>query len=129
MALAGLNQGDIASKMGVSRSAVSELLTGNHSPGLDRVDKLAAALEVRPFIMIMSDTERTALEAGPSDIQKIQTQMDMIMREVRAQYQPAPSSNPLLIRLVHLANLLPPGRQASLVAQVEEEVDMLLRKK
>lgn len=52
MAEAHLTNTELANKMGVSRQYVGEYLSGRRSPGLDVLERFAAALEVDPWNLI-----------------------------------------------------------------------------
>lgn len=47
-----INQSELARRMGVERSTVSQYLTGRNSPGFDVVERFAKALELRPSILV-----------------------------------------------------------------------------
>lgn len=46
------SQSELARKMGVTRSVVSQYLSGRIAPGLDVVEKFATALEVEPWNLV-----------------------------------------------------------------------------
>lgn len=56
----GILRTDLAKRLGVSDQQVSKYLGGHHAPGLDKVEKIAEALGVSPFLLIMSKEERAA---------------------------------------------------------------------
>jgi transcriptional regulator with XRE-family HTH domain len=46
-----ISQSDLAKRLGVTRSYISNILAGRHSPGLDVVERIADALEIDPHLM------------------------------------------------------------------------------
>ena len=48
----GISQKDLASKLCVSPSYVSQILSGHRRPGLDSLDEFARALEIEPADLI-----------------------------------------------------------------------------
>ena len=46
------SQSELARKMGITRSVVSQYLTGRIVPGLDVVEKFAGALEIDPWNLV-----------------------------------------------------------------------------
>jgi transcriptional regulator with XRE-family HTH domain len=48
----GLSQKDLAAKLRVSPSYVSQILSGHRRPGLDSLDEFATALEIDPADLI-----------------------------------------------------------------------------
>lgn len=48
----GWSQSDLARAMNVTRSVVSQYITGRIAPGLDVVEKFASALEVDPWNLV-----------------------------------------------------------------------------
>ena len=58
MAGTALSQKDLANKAGVDETQLGRYLNGRHLPRLDQLVKLAEALEVSPFILLMNDDEQ-----------------------------------------------------------------------
>lgn len=50
-----MNQSALARKMNVTRSMVSQYLTGHRTPGLDVVERFAKALDVDPLALLSSE--------------------------------------------------------------------------
>jgi len=48
----GLSQKDLAAKLMVSPSYVSQILSGHRRPGLDSLDEFATALDIEPAELI-----------------------------------------------------------------------------
>lgn len=69
-----LSKTDLAKMLGVSRQTVGQYLSGEHSPSLDKIVKIAEALGVPPFVLLMSPLEKAkwdlfcAPSATPSEI-------------------------------------------------------------
>lgn len=56
MEIEGINQTELGLRMGVTRSLVSQYLTGVRSPGLDMLERFAKALSVdEPSLLIGSE--------------------------------------------------------------------------
>jgi transcriptional regulator with XRE-family HTH domain len=58
----GLNQKDLAQIAQMTPQQISKLLKGKYSPNLESVDKLAAALGVSSFYLLMPDDVRAKWE-------------------------------------------------------------------
>lgn len=52
MAYHGVNQSDLARRMGVTPAFVSHLLVGRRRPGLDTIESVARALGVEPHRLL-----------------------------------------------------------------------------
>jgi transcriptional regulator with XRE-family HTH domain len=55
MKAADINQSELARRMNVTRSMVNQYLNGRIAPGLDVVERFAAALEVDPLALLSSE--------------------------------------------------------------------------
>ena len=57
---AGMNQTQLAEKMGVSKMYVSKYLNGVSSPGLDVIEKFSKALGLEPHDLLLPAEEKIA---------------------------------------------------------------------
>lgn len=62
-----LSQTEFAQKLGVSRQTVSQFITGEHAPRLDKVEDIAKALDVPAFYLLMSEDERAIWDSKTKD--------------------------------------------------------------
>lgn len=58
-----LRQCDLARTMGVTDGYISQLLNGHSSPGLDAIERFAAALGVGPFELLEKNSASVANSA------------------------------------------------------------------
>ncbi len=56
---AKITQKQFADRLGVSEAYVSQILSGRKAPGLDLVDRLAKALDIKPSRLFRSPVEAT----------------------------------------------------------------------
>jgi transcriptional regulator with XRE-family HTH domain len=75
-----LSQTDFAQKLGVSRQTVSQFITGEHAPRLDKVEDISEALGVPAFYLLMGPEERARWD----DISKPKTDLSAIERRLAA---------------------------------------------
>lgn len=59
---AGLTQKELGEKLNISYVNISQLENGQRSPGLDTVQKIAAALQIDPYSLMDFDQATVALE-------------------------------------------------------------------
>lgn len=58
----GLNQSQLAKRSGIAQQDISRILRSKHSTTLDKLEGLAAGLDVRPW-ELLADDEETRREA------------------------------------------------------------------
>jgi len=63
MQSAGVSQSDLARRMAVTPSYVSQILSGHRRPGLDTLEAVATALECDPAELISSTEENCVKSA------------------------------------------------------------------
>ena len=99
----GLNKSDLGRIMGSSPQKLANYIGGKHTPGIDKIESIANALDVPTFYLLMSPEE--------------QAQWD----SMQAQFRP-------INRLLDLIDRLPPERMEMAVAALDALVKVPLAK-
>jgi len=64
MATLGLSQDDLAHRMKVTASFISQMLSGHRNPGLNSLEDFAKALEIQPSELISEKPARKMAKAS-----------------------------------------------------------------
>lgn len=82
-----MTQETLAKKIGISKTALSQILLGNSEPKMSTVEKIAKALDVQPSYLLDDDTKETNITNSNNTIHnsngKIQISIETKDKEIQ----------------------------------------------